>query len=306
MTSLPELLRDARARFAPEYEGGLTNHLPMCLVALHRLGAPEDRLAAFAAAYGARLAPAAPWPRALAFAHEVGAEGIDGALRRHLRSLLPGLAGAAFHGVIRVAYGALAKDDDEVATGLAYLEDNALVLEEGSGPAGRESDVGALAERLRGIPKPAGRTITERLNVVAADPRFQEAVGELAVDKSTLSQVSGLGARWYLSADDFASLHVLTGAHAVRLLRPWTQDERAADRALAVAALACFVVSGCPPRVDARGLAHADDKEIKARATASDDDHLAKLALSCLDEEAACDDRIYRIVATRAARRGNA
>ena len=53
------------AAHAPEYGGALSNHLPMALVALERLGADEARLSAFAAAYSPRLQPvppAQPWP----------------------------------------------------------------------------------------------------------------------------------------------------------------------------------------------------------------------------------------------------
>ena len=293
--------------YAPEYGGGLTNHLPMCLVALAKLGASDERRRAFTAAYAQRLEAAGPWPRADAFAADVEQRGADLVLRERLRALLPGLAGAAFHGVIRTAYAAMShKDAREVGAALAYLADTGLELDvPTNGPI---VDVGALAERLRAqrIPAPAGRTITERLRAVVAEQRFVDVVRDLAVDGTTLGQVSGLGARWYLAADNFVSLHVLTGAHAVRVLRPWTADERAADRALALAALACFVACGSPARAEARGGARAEDTELTARALASDDDHLAKLVLACRAEERALEDQIYRIVATRAARRSRA
>ena len=53
------------AAHAPEYGGGLSNHLSATLVALERLGADEARLSAFAAAYAPRLQPeplAQTWP----------------------------------------------------------------------------------------------------------------------------------------------------------------------------------------------------------------------------------------------------
>src|ERR1043166_9211928 len=40
---LRQLLRENRERHASTYRDGLTNHLPMCLTALHRLGANDDR-----------------------------------------------------------------------------------------------------------------------------------------------------------------------------------------------------------------------------------------------------------------------
>src|SRR5688572_1914919 len=53
-------LRDLLARnrrFHPEYRGGLSNHLSMELVTLHRLGASLQRLADFADGYSRALDP---------------------------------------------------------------------------------------------------------------------------------------------------------------------------------------------------------------------------------------------------------
>jgi hypothetical protein len=318
------LLDDLRRRFAPSYGAGLTNHLPMVCVALARLGADAATqrtvVDAIAAKHGQAYEPARPWPAAALLAHELRARGVDAVLRERLPRALLGLGGAAFHGAIRVAYATMSSDGDEIAHALAYLEESALTLDVGadSGQTGMTNDLDELVNALRAarIDKPSGEhagisaSITTRITQVAADARFIAIASRLVVDKSTLRQVSGLGARWYLAADDFASLHVLTGAHAVRVLRPFTDareaDQRAIERALAIAALACFVVSGSPARADARNRDKAEDRELKhAALTNTHDDHMAKLVVAALDEEAAHEDAIYRIVATRAARRGH-
>ena len=51
---LNELL-DIGLRYAPEYQGALSNHLPMALGALHALGADGDRLHDFFDRYAPRL-----------------------------------------------------------------------------------------------------------------------------------------------------------------------------------------------------------------------------------------------------------
>lgn len=284
----------------------------MALVALHHLGASENRLREFVATLGERLSPrAADDPEiALAARHRRAIDdvGRDQALRAALAGLLPSLSSDAFHGVIRLGWALRTSSADEVAAALAAWEHarEALPLD-AIGAGGRETELSVLVERLRasGIPRPDGFLITERLRKVVADPRFIAVARDLAVDGSTLGQVSGLGARWYLAQGDFASLHVLTGAHAVRRVRPWTDAPRVADRTLALAALACFVVAGFPRRVEARGLPRAEDKELRARTIASDDDHMAKLLVACLEEEEAVGDAIYRIVATHAVRRNH-
>lgn len=169
----------------------------------------------------------------------------------------------------------------------------------------REPDLGVLVQRLKiaGLARPAGASVAERVRELAADPLFGEVAGDVAVNGGTVDQVSGLGARWLLACDDEAALQVLLAAHAVRALRRLVVDAAGADLTLARFALAAFVAAGTPGRADARGLPQADDGELEARVARAGDDGLARLVAVCLDEERATQDRIYRILATRAARR---
>ena len=67
-------LDDAR-RLDAEYGASLTNHLPMALVALARLGADDERCAEFARRYAQRLhaaPPDEPWPAGDAWRAHLG------------------------------------------------------------------------------------------------------------------------------------------------------------------------------------------------------------------------------------------
>ncbi|MFA6262587.1 MAG: questin oxidase family protein, partial [Bacteroidia bacterium] len=121
--SLLALLDDG-ARFDAEYRNGLSNHLPMALLALRRLGADGARLEAFAARYAKRLEPAPAavawpagdgWPERLGereawpayrslFGEWLAHESADTVLQQALPVLAPGCGAAAFHGLIRTAY----------------------------------------------------------------------------------------------------------------------------------------------------------------------------------------------------------
>ena len=71
-------LLDQGMRFDAEYGAGLSNHLPMALIALQRLGASEARLEAFATRYACRLEPAPPaepWPAGDAWKGRFGERG---------------------------------------------------------------------------------------------------------------------------------------------------------------------------------------------------------------------------------------
>ena len=82
---------DRGARFDAEYRAGLSNHLPMALVALHRLGASEQRLDAFAERYAQRLADAPQaraWPADRPWRDGLGARQAWPALRHRFDQLV--------------------------------------------------------------------------------------------------------------------------------------------------------------------------------------------------------------------------
>ena len=294
--ALDRLLKHNRERYDGNYGGSLSNHLSMALVAMTRLGADAARLQAFHDVYAKRLVGV-----------DVPSTGISELeARARLSVLAPHVAAAAFHGVIRVAYASMTDDAEEQGAALDYFESEGPVLQLDA--RGTEADLEVLADRLvkARLEQPLGTLITSRLAEVMARPAFQEIVATLTVDEGTLDRVSRFGARAWLTVGDFASLHVLTAAHALRVLAPRWSDPIVPARAAAIAALGCYVVAGCPRLVSTDDLPVDDWEVIRARGLASDDEHICKLVLSCIDEAAATGDPIYAAVATRASRRGRA
>ena len=302
---LHTLLADNRRRFSPEFRG-ITNHLSMALVALAELGADDDRLAAFFAGYAPKLEPAREEAEAAAFCDAVVRHGLDGAVSGVLDVLSTAIAGAAFHGLIRMAFAVRTRDVEEIAYAASYAQRVSVVL---APPAARKERSPRASRRAPpgSGHRQAGGTLYYRppRRACARDERFLSVARAMAVDDSTIDQVSRLGARWYLAAGDFASLHVLTAAHALRSLKPWIRVPEASAHALATGALACFVLSGCPVDVDVDSLPLENDNAVVGRlACVTDDDHAAKLVLACLEEDRACGGRAYRAIATRVARTG--
>jgi hypothetical protein len=300
------MLSDHLTRFADDYRGGLTNHLPMCVVALAHLGATDERIKAFTASYAARLDPAVPNPELEVERAALHRMGQNAWLTSHIESLGSNVAGAAFHGLIRCAYAVMsAAPEQELPHAVAYLHRTATSF--GPVPDGTVSDVARLTQRLRdeGLPKPEGRSLTARFRACASDVRFQRIVQDARVDASTLEQLSLSGAHAYLAMDDFASLHVLTAAHAARRLRPWTLTPKAMDQGLLVAALAAYVSAGCPARTSGTDGTILPWPEIRELAITSDDDHVAKLVFSCEEEAAAYGHSIYQVIASKVALRGS-
>jgi hypothetical protein len=317
VTRLGQLL-DQGARFDAEYGAGLSNHLPMALVALHRLGADDTRLGAFAARYAQKLEAAPPpqtWPAGDAwtgrlgeraawpayrslFAEWLGHEGGASVLAQVLPALMPGCGAAAFHGLIRVAYAAQVGHEGELADALAYWACRWLPL--GEAPAGREADpralLGALQSALPGWRSGQG-LIFERMHEVASLPAFDNVAAQLKVGTGTLRALAHCAAGVYARSGNFTALHLVTSAHALRVLLPLIDDAQVAVGAYWRAFAAGFIASGAqpgpvPPPLDWAALA--------AAAIGSDDDHLIKLVDSCREEQRVYGSDDWRIAATRA------
>lgn len=290
-------LLDAGAAFDAEYGRSLSNHRPMALTALKRLGADDGRLAAFDATYSRRLhaaPPAEPWPagepwpdhlgdtrwwprfRSL-FAEWLAEEGHD-LLTPVLPRLLQGVGAAAFHGLIRTAYGLQSGHRGEIADGLAYWACRWLPLD-GTLPQGR---VGLIFEDMM---------------AAAAAPGFEAAVRRVPLGEGTLGRLARASAALYATSGDFVVLHLVTGAHAMRSVLPFVDDPLAGvagyRRAWVAARRACGVKPGRPAPL-------LPWDEIVAFAITSDDDHLVKLVDSCREETALYGGDDWQRAASRA------
>lgn len=310
-------LLDKGAGFDAEYAGGLSNHRPMVLVALARLGASDAHLVAFAARYSQRLqaAPAAQcWPAGQAWAQELGqrpswsvyrdlfmqwlrAEYAGNVLQQALPVLMQGCGAAAFHGLIRTAYALQAAHRQELADGLAYWACRWLDLGADAG-AGSESDPEKVLQSLKVVRGDAD-LIFQRMQVAAAHAPFRATAAKLRVKDQTLPQLAVLAAQAYAASGNFTALHLVTSAHAMRVLAAKLEPEDATAvlqpywRAYA-AAVCVAGLRQAPP------VALLPWPTIVARALASDDDHVIKLVDSCREQERALGGAVWQAAASRA------
>jgi hypothetical protein len=313
---------DLCAHHDAEYGHNLASHLPMALVALARLGADDQRLTDFAQRYASRLhpaPPAEPWPPGEAWQSRFGNprawpayrslfnewldhEGAPSVLAQALPPLLQGVGAVAFHGPIRVAYALSAGHSHELADALAYWACRWFAL--GATPtAGHERDPVAVLARLN-IAKPQRPLIAERMVIAAEQGSFARITAALHIDPATtLAQLATLAARRYAASGNFTVLHLLTSAHAMRVLLPWLDTDERADAlgAYWLAYAAGHAASGLTR--GAQEGSHVELRpwpEIVARAIASDDDHVIKLVDSCREQERAYGGEVWREAASRA------
>lgn len=309
-------LLDDGAAFDAEFEGGLSNHLPMTLLALQRLGAGDVRLSAFAARYATRLTPApalASWPagdpwrerfgqreawpayRDL-FRQWLGYEEAITVLAQVLPALMTGCGGAAFHGLIRTAYAVQSAHLGEIGDALAYWACRHLNL--GTLPAGAGGAM-ELATALAKVPrvKSSAPLIFERMRAVAEHPEFLQAASQFNVDEHTLPALAPHAAQLYASSGNFVALHLVTSAHAMRTLLPFIDDTNDAVRAY-WCAYAAGVSAGAAVVGEAPAL--LPWPAIVQAALASDDEHVIKLVDSCREEERIYGGTVWQLAASRA------
>ena len=328
--NLHELL-DQGVHDDAEHGDGLANHLPMVLVALQALGASDARMHSFAASYRTRLRPARPaeaWPSGDGWRSRFGQieawsayrdlfaqwlihEGRDAVLDQTLPGLMPGCGGAAFHGLIRTALAVVGGHDGELADALAYWACRHLTLGAALPAAGaqqpssaRETDPQSVLHSLwRDLAgwHPAHGLIVQRMQAAAQQPAFTAHVSRLAIGDGTLPALSRLVAHLYARSGNFTVLHLVTSAHAMRLLLPRLDEPLPAIRSYW---LACAAGAATVPALAGLGVdmppTPLDWSEITARAIASDDEHVIKLVYSCREEERCHGGAEYREAAARA------
>jgi questin oxidase-like protein len=328
---LDRLLTKGRA-FSAEYHPFLANHLPMMLVALHRLNASDERLADYFSEYRDlhHLEQPPPsvsqikvnnWTEALGdrgreadyrafFAKEIDRVGSSPVIANYLPRLLPGLAASATHALMRLAYGVLRWDESEIAAALGYWATTFLVLGEATDALPITNDPAEVLIRLRNIP--AFRQVETELDLlwhfmraVSMKSEFSPVVDWLAIGPDSLKRVAQASLALYAGTMDFCALHAVTGSHWIRVIAPVAPDPNIALRYFwqAIAALYPKIGFADLPSLEMleawRRTPVPDWQEISASACESDDEHDISLTFSAREECKFYGDPLYQVVAAR-------
>jgi len=337
-TSGTEVLDEGLSRIAqtgPEFGGGLSNHAPMAAEAMVRLGR-TDAVEHWLDDYLGRLdePPQASepitgqaWGEALGQMRRVAdwevyfREQMTNApwrdvLARWWPRLLPGVAAAATHGVIRASHAArslsttdTAQRRDELARGLAYWA--AGYLELGAASAGGHLD---LTAALGGLPvaplPPRPGLITENLKAgLAGQPAFTAAVGALKPPADAVADLGDLAREFtrvflrYGRQQPIALLHAVTAPVAARSVLPLLPGEVARptyDALWQVGAALYAVYTGGVSAEPLPSSAPPSRDSVTERAVATGDAHAIKLTEACLRLHAESPDPVLLHAAARA------
>jgi hypothetical protein len=315
-------LLDANLRLPAEYASGLTNHLPMALHALDRMGASAPQMRRFFDGYAARferpgpaaaaVPPLADWVshrgryESLAalqstFADALRRDDPPTVLRRVVPQLMPGVGAAAFHGLLRTAHAFEGGHLGELAHGLAYWAARWFAL----APVPVQSprlDFDSWATRLThdasGWASDAA-LISQRMQHAEQAPAYRALAGRLALGDDTLARLSAFAATAYAESGNFTVLHLVTGCHAARVLLPFAGETLPALGSVLRAVTAAYLASGVAGTRRAPPPAPAQWPALVAGALRAGDEHVIKLVDACIAEASLCGDAPYRQAATR-------
>lgn len=211
------------SHYGPLHGQGLVNHLPMAQVALWKMGATEERLQAYSEAYVKRwqIKPAIVGPIKITklddalgdedeycnyvvyFKKILKTHGLDSLLKETLNPLSKGMASGLFHGLIRTAYGLESGSPEEVTRGLSLY---ASVYHE-TRFGEKTIQTSDFKEALYAYHQEE----SDHFYMVGTIEEKEEALAE------TLSQL-------YLSTGNFIVLHMVTGFHALMVLKKYYRD----------------------------------------------------------------------------------
>ena len=304
----------------------------MVLVALHRMGASDERLESYCHLYHKQngLIPVPEpistitrdnWRAFLGqreregdyrafFAAEVARLGATSAARLYLPELIPGMAASATHAFMRMAYATMTDSDEETGVALAYWAATYLSLGVSHGGEPSTDDPAEVLGFMSG-PATFRHVETERdllwhfMRAVARKPEFAPVVDMLAIGPETHDRIARCSLSLYAATLDFCALHAVTGTHWLRLMAPRTPDAATPLRYFwqAIASLVPKIGFPSLPSADEleawRRARLPDWPEIYREAVARDDEHDLSLTFSAGEEFKHTGDRLYQYVAAK-------
>lgn len=306
---------------------GTVNHLPMALVALSRMGASDERLVEYFRWWeenralprrdSGRSIDRPDWRRYIGdasmfdalrecFQRWISDDSSAAVIGEVFPALETGVAAAAFHGLIRLAYGIEADHAGEIAAGLAALGSRhvelGVELEKAPPAPSVRAALARIADALGGSSF-TGQGIVGRMLAAASDPRFRAAISIPPIRPALLAELADASIALYWQAADFAVLHMVTSCHAARVLFgrfPHLATERALH-ALWAAACAAYASIGAPALTEAPPAVPDAPPwpQVCSGAVASNDDHVIKMTYTCRCEGEHYGGALYRVAAAR-------
>ena len=257
--------------FDVEYYHQFTNHLPMALIALHKMGANEERLERFASFYVKRLKEIQRtdfvinrdnWNNYIG-AHqyfynytqfltdEFNRLGKKEFLITYLSDLIKGVAAGAFHALIKTAYAIIIDDEKEIIEAVSYFAISYLPLIDIEEVDCSHREPTDILESIREDSyfqeqQYTGNNIFEKMRSVSKDPHFKRKIGRINDEPDGLRTIARTVLNLFSNSASFTALHTVTATHAFRIVLPYVLDRYKAINYLWIAFCAAYITFGTP------------------------------------------------------------
>lgn len=328
MNTLQTLLSDAR-KFDPAYPSPraagfkASNHVPMALIALAKLGATDQRLKEYydkgieplvevsknelvinKENFSKHLGDQAAYDAYYRFLYqEYDQQGRKSFLNKYLDFFADGVFTHLFHPLIRISYALEVDDVEEIIAGFAYFSAHYQKSLVNDLSKESEKDVLTLAKQLSkafaGDATPLSEVLS-KLEVIESSKEFHEIVSKMKFNEMSLAAIVDFNRRIYTSKPNIFSLHMVTSAYAIRTVMPYIKNKNRLLRYYWYAIAVIYTVLDC---VDV-SLSKSIERqltidEIKRKAMASNNEHVIKLAHACLQEAEFYKDEAFLSLAER-------
>lgn len=226
---------------SPIYQGELTNHLPMLIIALESLGVANSSIKTIAEEYVTDKSisdlhsqltalPITPFEKKYisltnTFLNVINDSGLEVTLTNFFKQNQFSLASGLFHGLIRLYYAILSENDLQIAQALSYFF---IISSEEILTGHVENNTNTFKELIKKRTdmsiKFESQGSMDKFQTLLEIPFIKEGIFTLPVSESKEEEILSLFVSEYLSTRDFYTLHVITGFHALHSLKDYFED----------------------------------------------------------------------------------
>ena len=294
--------------YEPTYRDGLSNHLPMTLIALDYLGASEKKMTRFYSSYKKRLTPFKKncqfSNRTAYYSNVINQLGCNSAVSQSIEELMPSISASAFHCLIRLAYALESGIPNQVAAALSYWNIEFYSL--GGFYETKEVVASEVIQELLSddtIDPPKNRLIIDNLQDIANMERFDKY--RYIPNDISITKISDLALKIYLASNNnFTCLHLLTSCHALRIVTEIVTETKKKEILNYYWLSMIFAIVSVKDKISySKFLEECEFADINGQENSVetlDDDHDIKTLYSCLEEyKVSKDQRYYLAISAR-------
>lgn len=312
--------------YASDYNGGLSSHIPMVSYSLYELGVSFDEITKYLDKTIKRINIAKEDFTEVYniddenFEKYLGAENSFGSYYKYfskklnegdsiemlgefLPKLIKGVAGRAFHPLIRLSYAVRSDNEEEVLKSLSYFASKYLPHKFADLPLHSERPLESLIELVESVKEEEynGGLIADRIGKVYELEGFKKNAFTLKGNsEELLYQLDKIINKLFVETKDFTILHAVTSKQSIKALLPLVKDKEYILQNYWLAVLAAYITIDSPEVKNLDIYIHSDLPEIKeiiSESIVSNNDHTIKLANSCRIEFERSGDEVYKYMA---------